>query len=187
MLADWLLSHVPADSKEAEDLHRMRDFAARLEAPFSRAQPGAHFTASAVIVTPERDRVLLVHHAKLGRWLQPGGHAEEGDAGSLRATALREAREETSLEVRLLEEPPLDVDIHRIPARADEPEHLHLDVRFLMVAAQPQALAHDPAESHGAQWVLWEEALARADEPAFRRMLTKARQRAQAKEGPSEA
>ena len=172
-----LAHHAPSDDKEREDLERMRAFATRLEQPFSRTQPGAHFTGSAVVVDPAGERVAMVHHAKLKRWLQPGGHAEEGDAGSMEASALREAREETGCRVGLHARAPrpLDVDIHTIPARKDEPEHVHLDVRYLVVAEDPEALAHDPHESFGVQWLTWDEALARADDASLRRMLGKAR------------
>jgi len=176
-LARLLDAHRPEDERERADLEAMRAAAGALERPFSRAQPGAHFTGSAVVVDPEGGRVCLVHHGKLNRWLQPGGHAEEADGGSLEATALREAREETGLSVRPhpTAPRPLDVDAHRIPARKDEPEHRHLDVRFLVVAEDPERLSHDPAESHGARWLSWDEALALADEPALRRLLLKAR------------
>ena len=70
------------------------------------------------------------------------------------------------------------MDAHRIPARKSEPEHRHLDVRFLVVAENPEALAHDPNESHGARWMGWDEALALADEPALRRLLLKAKRAA---------
>jgi 8-oxo-dGTP pyrophosphatase MutT (NUDIX family) len=176
-LAELLARHVPTDDKEREDLERMRAFATGLSRPFSRAQPDAHFTGSAVVVDPTGARVVLLHHGKLKRWLQPGGHSDEVDAGSMEATALREAREETGCQVRLHPSAPrpLDVDIHTIPARKDEPQHLHLDVRYLVIADDPEALVHDPAESFGAQWLSWEEALARADEPPLRRLLEKAR------------
>ena len=133
----------------------MRALATELERPFSRGQERGHFTGSAVVVDPAGERVVMVHHGKLKRWLQPGGHAEEGDGGSMEATALREAREETGCRVRLHASAPrpLDVDIHTIPARKDEPEHVHLDVRYLVVAEDPEALAHDPGESSGAQWL----------------------------------
>lgn len=172
-----LASHVPTDAKEREDLERMRQLARTLESPFSRAQPTAHFTGSAVVVDPEGRRVVMLHHAKLKRWLQPGGHADAADAGAMEATALREAREETGCRVHLhpAAPRPLDVDVHTIPARKDEPEHCHLDVRYLIVAEDPEALAHDPAESFGAQWLGWDEALARADEAPLRRLLEKAR------------
>jgi 8-oxo-dGTP pyrophosphatase MutT (NUDIX family) len=176
-LSSLLSLHVPSKGKEREDLERMRTFAAELPSPFSRSQATAHFTGSAVVVDPAGERVALLHHAKLKRWLQPGGPADEADGGSMEATALREAREETGCQVRLHPQAPrpLDVDIHRIPARRDEPEHLHLDVRYLIIAENPEALAHDPAESFGAQWLGWAEALDRADEAPLRRLLEKAR------------
>ena len=184
-----LASHVAADEKEAADLQRMREEAATLAEPFSRHQAGAHFTGSAVVVTPDGARTCLVHHAKLKRWLQPGGHADVADSGEMSRTALREAAEETGCRVVLHPRAPrpLDVDVHAIPARGDEPGHLHLDVRFLFVAEDPEALAHDPAESFGARWLGWDEALAAADEPPLRRMLEKARAVAQAPQHPGEA
>jgi len=176
-LVELLSRHVPADAKEREDLERMRAFAAELPSPFSRSQATAHFTGSAVVVDPAGERVVLILHGKLKRWLQPGGHAEEADGGLMEASALREAREETGCSVLLhpTAPRPLDVDIHRIPARKDEPEHLHLDVRYLIVAEDPEALVHDPNESFGAQWLGWAEALQQADEAPLRRLLEKAR------------
>ena len=176
-LAELLTAHHPSDEKETADLRAMCGFAVSLSAPFSRDGQPAHFTGSAVVVTPDGAKVCLVLHAKLKRWLQPGGHADPADFGSMEATALREAREETGCEVSLHARAPrpLDVDVHVIPARKTEPEHRHLDVRYLVVAANPRALAHDPNESHGAQWLTWEEALDRADEAPLRRMLEKAR------------
>ncbi|ATB31241.1 NUDIX hydrolase [Melittangium boletus] len=173
-----LSRHVPQDLKEREDLELMRRFASELERPFSRKQLRAHFTGSAVVVDPAGERVALVLHGKFNRWLQPGGHAEDVDAGSMEASALREAREETGCRVSLHPKAPspLDVDVHLISARKDEPEHLHLDVRFLVVAENPEALLHDPNESSGAQWFGWDEALARVgQEAALRRLMEKAR------------
>jgi 8-oxo-dGTP pyrophosphatase MutT (NUDIX family) len=172
-----LSGHEATDEKEIADLEAMRAFARDLDEPFSRAQPTAHFTGSVVVVDPTGERVCLVHHAKLNRWLQPGGHAEPGDEGDMAQSALREAREETGLKVSLHPDAPrpLDVDVHVIPARKAEAEHRHLDVRYLVVAENPEDLAHDPNESLGIRWLSWDEALASADEPALHRLLEKAR------------
>lgn len=172
-----LSRHGAADAKEALDLEQMKAWAQTLEDPFSRAQPEAHFTGSALVISPDARRVCLVHHRQLGRWLQPGGHAEPGDRGSMEQTALREAAEETGCEVRLHPDAPspLDVDIHLIPARGDAPAHRHLDVRFLAVTRDPERLTHDPGESWGARWLSWDEALEWATDPSLRRLLFKAR------------
>lgn len=176
-LVDLLTAHVPEDDRERADRARMLDWAARLADPFSRAEREAHFTGSAVVVDPDGAHVVLVHHARLGRWLQPGGHAEPADGGDMGRTALREACEETSCAVALHPAAPraIDLDVHGIPARPTEAAHLHLDVRFLVRAEDPAALAHDPAESFGARWLGWDEALARVDDAALARLLGKAR------------
>src|SRR5258706_12466368 len=62
---------------------------------FHRDHLPGHITASAWIVNEDFSKVLLILHAKLGRWLQPGGHAD-GDENVL-SVASREAEEETGL------------------------------------------------------------------------------------------
>src|SRR4051794_8624447 len=153
----------------------MRAYPNGLREPPSRDQPGAHFTASALVVDASGEHVALIHHRKIGRWLQPGGHVEPGDA-SLADGALREAREELGVDVALhpTAPRPLDVDVHEFPAREGAPAHLPLDVRFLLVAGERE-LAHDAAEAHGATWYAWDEALAIAGERPLARLLEKAR------------
>src|SRR4051794_36645143 len=142
----WLHHHVPADGKERADLAAMGVYFTTLAEPFSRKQWPAHFTGSALVLDVPGRRVCMILHGKLHRWLQPGGHAEPADSRDLEATALREAREETGLEVELHASAPrpLDVDAHLIPAKGDEPAHTHLDVRYAVVAKNPAALKHDP-------------------------------------------
>ena len=118
---------------------------------FERTPIVGHLTGSAWIVDPAGERALLIRHRKLGKWLQPGGHAD-GD-GDLHAVALREAREETGLERIVAASCAIyDVDVHRIPARPGEPEHLHYDVRYAFFADPAEPLAPS-AETRGAAWV----------------------------------
>ena len=154
-----LAAHVAADPAEAADLAHIRAFVAAHHQPFDRGILQGHLTASAVIVSDDGDRVLLVHHRRLDRWLQPGGHGEPGetDGGQV---ALREALEETGV-VGLVRHPSvsgaLDVDVHRIPARGDVPEHDHLDLRYLVTAPPDAKLQRCTEETQDARWFTWDE------------------------------
>jgi 8-oxo-dGTP pyrophosphatase MutT (NUDIX family) len=118
---------------------------------FHRDHLPGHITASSWIVDDSGKFVLLTHHAKLNRWLQPGGHAD-GDE-DVTAVATREAQEETGLKsIHLVTPDILDIDIHPIPMRKDFPEHDHYDVRFLFKANRNERFIVTE-ESHGLAWV----------------------------------
>jgi len=114
-----------------------------------RERQAGHLTGSAWLVTADGERVLLTHHRKLDRWLQLGGHAD-GDA-DLARVALREAEEESGLLDLEVEAIVFDLDRHRIPARGDEPEHWHYDVRFVVRARGSEAFVVGE-ESHALAW-----------------------------------
>lgn len=96
-----------------------------------RSCPEAHLTGSALVVDDAGERTLLMLHRKLGRWFQPGGHADGNT--NLAAVAWREATEETGIAGLRVLVPAIDVDVHRV-APPGESEHLHLDLRFLVMA-----------------------------------------------------
>lgn len=152
---------------------RMRQLLAAPGDPFSRRHtaPG-HFTASAFVLCPDRRRVLLIRHAKLGRWLQPGGHVEAADV-DLVAAARREVSEETGV---LVDGPfggIFDVDIHDIPANAKDPAHQHYDVRYAFIARSDRLQAS--AEVLGARWVELTEVSALTDEESVLRCTERLR------------
>jgi len=168
---------VAADAAEAEDRERILDFVRHHPDPFDRRLTEGHLTGSALVVSESGDRVLLLHHRKLERWLQPGGHASPGETSG-EAVALREAREETGLAELVLHPTaprPLDVDVHAIPARAAEPAHAHLDLRYLVMAPAGAALARCPDETNDLRWFDWPELEALDLDPGLRRALAKAR------------
>lgn len=132
----------------------------------SHLQPG-HFTASAFVLCPERRRLLLIRHPKLGRWLQPGGHIEPSDE-SLLAAARREVREETGVEaLSLFEGGIFDVDVHRIPPTPKEGAHAHYDVRYAFVAATDALTVS--SEVKAARWVELEAVAGLNDEESIAR------------------
>ncbi len=116
---------------------------------FERSHALGHFTGSAWLVSADGDRALLMHHRKLGLWLQPGGHAD-GDT-DLARVALREAQEETGVADLHIEGGIFDLDRHRIFARASEPEHWHYDVRYVVRAGSDERFAINE-ESHALAW-----------------------------------
>lgn len=137
---------------------------------FQRSHLPGHFTGSAWIVSNNREKVLLVHHAKLKRWLQPGGHAD-GDE-HIANVALREMQEETGLIPVEIPTIIFDIDIHEIPARGDFPKHDHYDIRYLFLVDEsaPLLISH---ESTDLQWVRLDELERFADSPSLLRMRAK--------------
>jgi 8-oxo-dGTP pyrophosphatase MutT (NUDIX family) len=154
--------------------------AASEEASFGRDHfdPG-HFTASAFVVAPDRQRILLILHGKFGIWLQPGGHVDPSDADIV-AAARREVIEETGLRegtigLSELFDGLLDVDIHDIPPNPSkgEPAHQHLDVRFCFQAMTDRIVAGSDAKD--ARWVRLGEADLLETDESVRRALRKLR------------
>jgi 8-oxo-dGTP pyrophosphatase MutT (NUDIX family) len=148
-----------------------REFVALLDAggvdPFTRQRLAGHFTGSAWLVSGDGRRVLLTHHRKLRRWLQPGGHAE-GDH-DLAAVALREAQEESGVAGLVLASTEIhDLDRHWIPARGEVPGHWHYDVRYVVMAGgSEEFLVSD--ESLALAWRPVAE-IAEAGDASMRRM-----------------
>lgn len=143
LLFQKLSAHRQEKELDGGHLARMLELLGQPRAALSRDcyEPG-HFTASAFVLSPDRSRLLLIRHPKLGLWLQPGGHIEAEDADVL-AAARREVLEETGLSrVEVLREV-FDLDVHGIPAWKETPAHQHFDIRVLLVAREIELRAGD--------------------------------------------
>jgi len=138
-----------ADGRALASVEQTMELLESSDAPFSRTsyQPG-HVTASAVVLSPDRQHVLLVYHQRLRRWLQPGGHVEADDT-TVQDTASREVLEETGIRLDPSVVPPLvGIDVHEIPATSKEPYHLHHDLMFAFAVASRAV----PSTEHRATW-----------------------------------
>lgn len=145
-----LAAYEASDTREALMVAIVEDFVGTTPECFLRTHRPGHITGSAWIVDEERSHALLVHHRKLDRWLQPGGHAD-GESDVL-AVARREAREESGLtRLRPAREGIYNVDVHTIPGRGHEPEHVHYDLRFAFIADRTEPLVVSE-ESHALAW-----------------------------------
>ena len=112
-----------------------------------RDHPGAHLTASVLVVHPDREQLLFCLHGRVNKWLQLGGHLEDGDRDILDA-ARREAREESGLDLDF-HPAPVDLDVHPVPCRYGPA--LHYDIRFVGVA-RPGAVPRVSDESRDLRW-----------------------------------
>lgn len=138
---------------------------------FTRNNLEAHFTASAWILSPNTNEVLLIHHKKLDKWLQPGGHAD-GET-DLEKVARKEAKEETGHDIlHLVSNNIFDLDIHLIPQNKGIPEHDHYDVRFAYFCENKE-ITKINFESKDFQWVKLEKVGSLTQEPSILRMIEK--------------
>ncbi|MGH3414669.1 MAG: NUDIX hydrolase [Marmoricola sp.] len=90
----------------------------------------AHLTAGVLVASDDGRQVLLNLHRKARRWFHFGGHLEAGD-DTLRAAALREAREESGITGLALAPAPLHLSSHDVPFCGHDGAVTHLDVRFV--------------------------------------------------------
>jgi 8-oxo-dGTP pyrophosphatase MutT (NUDIX family) len=147
--------------------------------PFSRANMQGHITTSGLVYDQSADKVLLIHHRTLNRWLQPGGHHEGLDR--LDVSAAREVEEETGVNVRSpnaqsLDAPLIDIDSHAIPANPAKGEgaHVHHDFLYLFRGDASAPLNPQWEEVRGVRWVA-REALLSLPSVRFERLVSKLR------------
>lgn len=119
-----------------------------------------HFTATAYII--EDEKVLLIPHPKLKKWLPPGGHVELNETPP--ECAIREALEETGLEIRIIPQENIWIDewnaksflrpylclLENIPEHGLKPAHQHMDFIYLAQATGGTLM-------EGARWFTLQE------------------------------
>ena len=138
---------------------------------FERTNLKGHLTGSCWLLNTKGDKALLTHHKKLGKWLQLGGHAD-GDYDIMNV-ALKEAQEESGIDnIRPIIEEIFDLDAHIIPARKNEPEHIHYDVRFLLRCTDNDNFSVSD-ESHDLAWLSFDELKSVESDDSVHRMARK--------------
>jgi 8-oxo-dGTP pyrophosphatase MutT (NUDIX family) len=137
---------------------------------FDRSLLIGHITASAFIINKSKQHVLLMYHAKLNKWLQPGGHCD-GNKNVLEV-AKKEVFEETGIEILLEKADIFDIDIHLIPERKGISAHEHFDIRYLFVVPDNTEFVQNE-ESLALKWIPIEKIKEYTLEESILRMVSK--------------
>ena len=170
-LLELLEEYQPTYAKEKKFKQQIIAFIKTNEDCFERSLDIGHITASAWLLDKSGDNALLMHHAKLDKWLQPGGHAD-GDSDAL-AVAIKEAQEESGIQdIKAVDNQIFDIDIHLIPANSKDKEHFHYDVRFLLQVQSDEKLQINE-ESKELRWVSKNRANLPTNEDSITRMFDK--------------
>ena len=144
---------------------------------FSRENEAMHMTASAWVTNETQDRVLMVYHNLYDSWSWLGGHAD-GECDLL-SVALREVCEESGItRVRPASEEIFSLEILTVDGHEKRgryvSSHLHLNVTYLLIADEDDALHIKPDENSGVKWFTPKGAVEASSEPWFRtRIYTK--------------
>ena len=119
------------------------------------------FTATVYII--ENEKVLLIYHKKLKKWLPPGGHIDPNETPS--EAAIREAREETGLTIELIKQENIWIDrwnaksierpylclLEEIPAHGSHAAHQHIDMIFIGRPVDGE-IVENQIETDGIRW-----------------------------------
>ncbi len=158
---------------EEEKLYKkkMIDFSDKYSDCFDRSCSVGHFTGSAWLLNKDKTKVLLLHHAKLDRWFQLGGHCDGNP--NLLDVSVKECKEESGIQQIIpIQESIFDIDIHKIPKYKNEPEHIHYDIRFLLKVNSDEKVIKN-RESKELKWFTKEKSRLPTKSKSILRMFDK--------------
>ena len=174
-LTQQLTQYRPWNEQEEAD---RRELLRRLESGedlYTRSNAAAHLTASAWVVSPDRQQVLMAYHNLYQSWAWLGGHAD-GEADLL-SVALREANEESGVLAAPVSPDIFSLEILHVAPHVKRGKfvcaHLHLNATYLLEADDKSPIRCKPDENSRVGWFGLDEAVAASSEPWFRERIYK--------------
>ena len=149
-------AYIPFNEQEAADKATLLSLLRENTDISRRDNLAAHLTASAWVVNPERNKVLMAYHNLYNSWAWLGGHADGNF--DLAAVAEKEAREESGLtDVKLVSDDILSLEILTVDGHEKKgkyvPSHLHLNVTFLLEADPHAPIRVKEDENSQVGWI----------------------------------
>ena len=187
MLREIIEGYAPDCEQEVQDRRMMLTYLDLFPGDIlTRANEIAHFSASAWVVNPRRDRVLMLYHNIYKSWAWPGGHADGEE--NLLGVALREVKEETGIErLRPVTEQLYSLEILTVNAHVKRGKyvvpHLHLNLTYLLEADDSQNIRSKPDENSAVRWFGLNEAVEASTEPEMRVVYRKLNEKLAALKG----
>ena len=178
LLLQLLEDHPCENEEEAVSVSLIKKTLTKYPSIWFQSCEQGHITGSGLILDREQKKMLLMHHKKLHRWFQMGGHGEgELDPSHI---ALREAQEESGLtDLQFFPDvghPTLiDVDAHMIPQGQNRPAHYHFDFRYLLFTASPEKIRCLETEAKDLRWYSFAEVTQLELQPPTLRLIQKAK------------
>ncbi len=170
-LIKLLEDYFPVDSQEIRFKHQILDFVRNNPDCFERSLKEGHITASAWVTNKNNSKALLMHHTKLNRWFQLGGHCD-GESNVLKV-ALKEAHEESGITtLYALSKEIFDIDVHLIPENKNDPAHYHYDIRFIL-RVRGSGRLNQNHESKELRWITKNPETLPTNLPSILRMFNK--------------
>jgi ADP-ribose pyrophosphatase YjhB (NUDIX family) len=167
-LLNLLKKYIPVNEQESRDVDLFIQFLLNNEDAFSRTNLAGHVTSSAIILNDKMTHMCMIHHKLYKSWGWVGGH-NDGDRDCLKVS-IKEAKEETGLtKVTPYNKDILGVDVIYVPNHIKKgiyvPDHLHLNVTYLLIASMDERLVVNEEETNGVQWFELDDVLNHVSEP----------------------
>lgn len=175
-LKEQIQNYQPKNEQEVKAKSEILAYMETQKDCFTR-EAKAHFTASAWILNPNKDCVLMVYHNIYDSWSISGGHADGEE--DLAFVAQKEAKEECGVDVKFLQHEIFSLEV--LPVRthfknnALIEKHIHMNVTYLCEADDTLPLKVCPNENSAVAWISMEQVIERVSEkhmrPIYQKMI----------------
>lgn len=170
----------PINEQELVDQKLMIRFIENHDDYLERTNLYAHMTSSAFILNEKMDKIVFGYHLIYDSWSWIGGHAD-GESDLLKV-ALKETKEETGLSrIYPLYDDIFSIDVIYVANHIKNghyvPDHLHLNVSYIIIADETEALTHNDHEHLGVSWFPLDDVLSNITENRMKSVYEKAFQK----------